>query len=32
VLAFEPPGYVPWEEEPRDCLGLAVHGRTKGEP
>lgn len=22
------PRYVPWDEEPRDCLGLALHGRT----
>lgn len=20
--------YVPWSEEPRDCLALALHGRT----
>jgi DnaJ-class molecular chaperone len=20
---------VPWSEEPRDCLALAVHGRTR---
>lgn len=22
-------GYVTWSEEPRDCLALAVHGRTR---
>lgn len=31
VRTFEPPGYVPWKEEPRDCLALALHGRTRGE-
>lgn len=27
VRAFEPPG----SEETRDCLALALHGRTRGE-
>lgn len=32
VRTFEPPGYVPWEEETRDCLALALHGRTREVP
>jgi hypothetical protein len=31
VRNFEPPGSVPWAEETRDCLALALHGRTRGE-
>ena len=23
--------YVPWEDETRDCLSLALHGRSLGE-